>query len=128
IALTRLCSLPLLLTIGFTSSLPLAAALYPLRQGIMDMSQGIMQLFSMEEVDEQYRGLANSTYQATYQVAWAITSSIGGVIIVSIGYSPLFAGAGIFYLLTVLILWGRFGRKRPQEAPALSSAERKIYV
>lgn len=128
IALTRLCSLPLLLTIGFTSSLPLAAALYPLRQGIMDMSQGIMQLFSMEEVDEQYRGLANSTYQATYQVAWAITSSIGGVIIVSIGYSPLFVGAGVFYLLTVLILWGRFGRKRPQEAPALSSAERKIYV
>lgn len=130
IALTRLCSLPLLLIIGFTASLPLAAALYPLRQGIMDMSQGVMQLFSMEEVDEQHRGLANSTYQATYQIAWAITSSLGGLLIVSIGYSPLFAGAAFLYLLAILMLWGRFGSRKRKETSheLLPSKERQLSV
>ncbi len=114
ITLTRLLSLPILLAIGFTGSLPVAAVLYPLREGTMDMTQGILQVFSMEEVAESSRGLANSIYQATNQVAWAITSSLGGLIIVSFGYSPLFVGTGIFYLLSIALVWGRFGTHRPK--------------
>jgi len=113
IVLTRLCSLPVLLAIGFTSSLSLAAVLYPVREGVMDMSQGVLQVFSMEEVPEERRGLANSAYQAGYQVAWAITSSLAGLIIVSFGYSPLFVGAATCYLATIVLLWVRFrGSKR----------------
>ena len=114
ILLTRLSSLPLLLAIGFTGSLPLAAALYPLREGLMDMSAGILLVFSMEEVPERRRGIANSVYQATFQVAWAITSSLGGLIIVSIGYGPLFVGAALCYLATIVLLWGRFGRRKQE--------------
>jgi predicted MFS family arabinose efflux permease len=110
IMLTRLCSLPLLLAIGFTGSLPLAAALYPLREGLMDMSAGILLVFSMEEVPERHRGIANSVYQAAYQIAWAITSSIGGLIIVAVGYGPLFVVAAFCYLASIIVLWGRFGR------------------
>ena len=112
IALTRLYSLPLLLTIGFTGSLPLAAGLYPLREGLMDMSNGVLMVFSMEEVEERHRGLANSAYQASYQLAWAITSSVAGLIIVSSGYSPLFIGAALCYLATIALLWGRFGKRK----------------
>lgn len=112
ILLTRLSSLPLLLVIGFTGSLPLAAVLYPLRLGLMDMAAGVLQVFSMEEAPEQHRGLANSIYQATFQVAWAITSSIGGLIIVSTGYGPLFAGAACCYIVALFLLWGRFGRRK----------------
>ncbi len=109
IALTRLCSLPLLLAVGFAGSLPLAAGLYPLREGLMDMSNGVLMVFSMEEVEERHRGIANSAYQAAYQVAWAITSSLAGVIIVTTGYGPLFIGAALCYLATIALLWGRFG-------------------
>lgn len=112
IILTRLSSLPLLLTIGFTTSLPLAAALYPPRVGLMDMAAGILLVYSMEAVEERHRGIANSVYQATFQVAWAITSSLAGLVIVSLGYAPLFAGATLCYLATILLLWGRFGRRR----------------
>lgn len=115
IALTRLCSLPLMLTIGFARSLPLAASLYPLREGVMDMSQGILQVFSMEEVPERHRGLANSAYQATYQVAWAVTSSLGGLVIVHAGYGPLFVSTALCYLAGILLLWGRFSGKRGQK-------------
>jgi MFS family permease len=109
IALTRLSSLPILLAIGLTGSLPLAAALYPLREGLMDMSAGVLLVFSMEEVAERHRGIANSVYQAAYQMAWAITSSLGGLIIVAVGYHPLFVTAALCYLASVAILWGRFG-------------------
>ncbi|HEY0752675.1 MAG TPA: MFS transporter [Ktedonobacteraceae bacterium] len=112
ILLTRLSSLPLLLAIGFTSSLPLAAVFYPLREGLMDMSAGVLLVFSLEEVPERHRGISNSVYQAAFQIAWAISSSIGGLIIVSIGYGPLFGGATFCYLAALAVLWGRFSRTR----------------
>lgn len=112
IALTRLCSLPLLLAIGFTKSLPLAVGLYPLREGTMDMSQGVLQVFSMEVVPEQHQGLANSTYQAMAQIPWALTSSLGGLIIVRAGYSPLFIITAFCYLASIVLLWGRFGSRQ----------------
>jgi predicted MFS family arabinose efflux permease len=124
IVLTRLSSIPLLLAIGFTGSLPLAAALYPLREGLMDMSAGVLLVFSMEEVPGRHRGLANSIYQAAFQVCWAITSSIGGLIIVSAGYGPLFAGAALCYLASILLLWWRF--KHPSKA--VKEAAKKLAV
>ncbi|MGH2498416.1 MAG: MFS transporter [Ktedonobacteraceae bacterium] len=110
IAVTRLLSIPLLLLVGLTGILPLAALLYPLRQGVMDMSNGILQVYSMEAVSEKFRGLANSSYQAAYQVPWAITASVGGVIIVQVGYPPVFLLGALCYILAIAVLWGRFGR------------------
>jgi predicted MFS family arabinose efflux permease len=115
IAWTRLCSLPLLLAVGLTSSLRLAASLYPLREGLMDMSNGILLVFSMESVGEEYRGIANSAYQAAFQVAWALTSSLGGLVIVFAGYGPLFVGAACCYLTTIILLWGCSGQGKRQE-------------
>jgi len=112
ITLTRLASIPLLLTIGLTSILPLAAFFYLFRQGAMDMSAGILQVFSMESVTEKHRGLANSSYQAAFQVPWAIAAPIGGLIIVHSGYTPIFILGAFFYLLTIIILWARFGSRK----------------
>ena len=108
IALTRLCSIPLLLLVGLTGMLPLAALLYPVRQGVMDMCNGVLQVFSMEVVSEKYRGLANSSYQAAYQVPWAISASLGGVIIVQFGYAPVFLLGAACYVLAIVLLWWRF--------------------
>jgi predicted MFS family arabinose efflux permease len=107
---TRLLSLPLMLIIGLTSWLPLAAVLYPLRQGLMDMSAGILQVFSMEVVAERHRGMANSSYQAAYQAANALTTPIGGLIITRLGYTPVFILAAILYLAALTLMWERFGR------------------
>jgi predicted MFS family arabinose efflux permease len=114
ITITRLLSIPLLLTIGLTNSLPLAAILYLFRQGTMDMAVGIFQVFSMEAVSEQHRGLANSTYQATYQAAWAITTPLGGLIIAHFSYRPVFMLGALLYVLAIALLWGRFGRGKPE--------------
>jgi len=78
----------------------------------MDMSAGILQVFSMESVTEKHRGLANSSYQAAFQVPWAVAAPIGGLIIVNFGYTPIFLSGAFFYLLTIIILWGRFGSRK----------------
>ena len=109
IVLTQLASIPLLLTIGLTGILGLAALLYLFRQGLMDMSNGIFQVFSMEAVSRRHRGLANSSYQASFQVAWALTAPLGGLIIVHLGYLPVFVAAAVCYLLSIATLWTCFG-------------------
>jgi MFS family permease len=116
ITLTRLASIPLLLTIGLTSILPLAAFLYLFRQSTMDMSAGILQVFSMESVTEKHRGLANSSYQAGFQVPWAVAAPIGGLIIVHFGYTQVFLLGAFFYILTIIILRTRFGSREPTES------------
>ncbi len=113
ITLTRLANIPLLLIIGLTSILPLAAFMYLFRQGTMDMSAGILQVFSMESVTEKHRGLANSSYQAAFQVPWAVAAPIGGLIIVHSGYTLIFLLGAFFYILTIVILWARFGSRKP---------------
>jgi MFS family permease len=112
ITLTRLASIPLLLTVGLTGILPLAAFLYLFRQGSMDMSAGILQVYSMEAVSERYRGLANSSYQVSFQVPLAIATPIGGLIITYIGYPPIFLLGAFCYILAIITLWGRFGRRK----------------
>jgi MFS family permease len=107
---TRLLSLPLMLIIGLTGWLPLAAVLYPLREGLMDMSAGILQVFSMEVVAEQHRGMANSSYQAAYQAANGLATPIGGLIITRLGYAPAFVVAAVLYLAAITLLWERFKR------------------
>jgi len=106
----RLLSLPIMLVIGLTNFLPLATVLYPMRQGLMDMSQGILQVFSMEAVQQQHRGLANSSYQAASQLASACGAPIGGLIIAHQGYPPVFICATILYALALAVIWLRFGR------------------
>ena len=125
---TRLISIPLMLTIGLTSFLPLAAILYLFRQGTMDMSQGILQVFSMEAVPEQRRGLANISYQASFQVAEAVTTPIGGLMIVHLGYSSVFLLAAVFYLPAIGILWGKFGRGREKRVDDEVVAPKTINI
>ena len=115
IVLPRLLSLPIMLMIGLTNFLPLAAALYPVRQGLMDMSQGILQLFSMEVVPQQHRGLANSSYQAAFQIASACGAPVGGLVIANQGYVPVFICAAILYSLALAVVWLRFGRSDDRE-------------
>lgn len=115
IALTQLISVPLMLIVGLASWLPIAAVLYPLRQGAMDMTNGISQVYAMEAVPKEHRGLANSSYQTARQVAVALSTPLGGLIIAHIGFAPVFIIAAIFYVLAISLFWGRFRHRQDDE-------------
>src|SRR6266849_4300850 len=97
---------------GRNACAALCRILYLLRQGTMDMSAGILQVFSMESVSKKYRGLANSSYQVAFQVPSALSAPLGGLIIVHLGYSPIFLLGAFCYSLTIIILWSKFGWRR----------------
>ena len=108
IAATQLLGVALLLIIGFSGSLPLAAAVYPFRQGAADMSMGIFQVFAMEAAPQERRGLANSLYQSSIQVSRGLTTPLGGLLIARSGYTPVFITTATLYVLAVFILWSAF--------------------
>lgn len=110
VVITRLASLPVLLVISLVIFLPLIAPLYLLRQGLMDMGNGVFQAFSMEVIPHKRRGVANSIYQAAFYIANALATPIGGFLIARSGYRPVFLIAIVLYTVSVLVLWGRFGR------------------
>jgi MFS family permease len=112
ILLPRLITLPILLCIGLFPLLPLAAALYPLRQGLTGIPNSVWQVFSMEVVSSEHRGLANSSYQSANKVAWAVAAPVGGFLISRMGYTPVFLVAAMSYLLALVLFWWRFGGKR----------------
>jgi predicted MFS family arabinose efflux permease len=114
----RLLAIPLMLVIGCVPYLPLAAGLYPLRQGLADMSQGILQFFSMERIALKHRGVANSSYQVAYQGMWAIGASLGGLVIQNVGYPAVFISAAVLYCLAYLPLWWRFRLDTKSERPS----------
>lgn len=118
---SRLLSLPLLLGLS-VMNLPLASVLYPARQGLMDMSMGIWQIFSMDVVKAERRGLANSSYQAVWQGAQVLAFPLGGILIKQGGYASVFVLATICYGATVFLLWWRFGRQQVGERDGQSSA------
>ncbi len=105
IALTQLSSIPLLVTLGLIPLLPLASTLYLFRQGLMDMSMGVLQVYSMEAAPERYRGLANSSYQAAFYVPWALMAPLGGLLIAHFGYPAVFISGAICYILASATLY-----------------------
>ncbi|GAC1311240.1 MAG: MFS transporter [Ktedonobacteraceae bacterium] len=105
IVLTQLSSIPLLVSLGLIPLLPLASTLYLFRQGLMDMSMGVLQVYSMEAAPEQYRGLANSSYQAAFYVPWALMAPLGGLLIAHFGYPAVFISGAICYVLASATLY-----------------------
>jgi MFS family permease len=115
IIFTQLVSIPMLVTLGFVGFVPLVIVFYTLRYGSMNMADGLLDVFSMEAVPDRQRGLANSSYQAVFQVASAISTPLGGVMIVALGYMPIFLSGAVCYLLGVILLWSWFGHRRTRQ-------------
>jgi MFS family permease len=130
LTVTRLFSLPIQLLIGLTSFIPLAAFLYPLRQALMDMSVGLLQVYSMESVPPQRRGFANSSYQAAFQGVQALTTPLGGWIIARSGFAPVFVGAAVLYLLAIVLLWLSLSSRplTPQKTPGGEAEPHLVHV
>ena len=114
IVFPRLLMIPILLAMGFFPLLLLAAILYPLRQGLTGIPNSILQVFSMEVVPPERRGLANSSYESANKIAWAVATPVGGFIISGLGYTLVFLITTALYTLALALIWWRFGGKHLQ--------------
>jgi len=112
---THIPSSLLLLTVPFAPTFPVAAALFLLREGLVEMDVPTRQSYVMALVRPEERTTASGVTQLVRTGAWAVAPAFAGALMQSVSMAtPLVAGAGL-KILYDLLLWKEFRAVRPPE-------------
>ncbi|HHJ98437.1 MAG TPA: MFS transporter [Actinobacteria bacterium] len=98
IVVTELASLPFLLAIPFTQSLPVAASLFWFRGMLMNMSWPIYNQLSMAGLPPSDKPLVAGWMRFGWSVAWLAGSAIGGRLMEQSYTTPYFYTAALYAL------------------------------
>ncbi|HEX5041509.1 MAG TPA: MFS transporter [Candidatus Polarisedimenticolaceae bacterium] len=112
---THLPSSLLLATAAYAPSFPVAAVLFLLREGLVEMDVPTRQSYVVAVVEPHERTFASGVTQVVRLAAWAVAPAFAGWLLqhVSLG-APLLAGAGL-KIVYDLALWTAFRHVRPPE-------------
>jgi MFS family permease len=92
--------LPFLGILAFTGNPWVAAVAFWGRNVGINMINPIFGAFAMEMVPARLRATLSGINNMAWNTTWAVSSAIGGVLILSQGYRPAFLIAALFYALT----------------------------
>jgi MFS family permease len=114
---THIPSSVLLVTVAFAPTFPVAASLFLLREGLVEMDVPTRQSYVLAVVRPEERTLASGVTALTRMGAWAIAPSFAGLLMVGGSLAaPLWIGAGM-KIAYDLLLWRAFRhRPAPEEA------------
>lgn len=115
---THIPSSLLLATVPFMPTFPIAAALFLLREGLVEMDVPTRQSYVMAIVRPEERAFASGVTHLVRLSGWAVAPGIAGLLMSGGSLAlPLFVGAGL-KILYDLALWRSFRRLRPPEERA----------
>jgi predicted MFS family arabinose efflux permease len=95
IVLCRAVSVPVLLALGLSPRVDVAAGLYVVRTLFTNMTWPIDNAFTMELVRPDFRSTLAGLRSASWNVAWAVASGLAGVMIVEIGFVSIFVAGAV---------------------------------
>jgi MFS family permease len=105
----------LLVTVAFAPSFPIAAALFLLREGLVEMDVPTRQSYVMAVVRPQERTFASGLTHVVRMAAWAVAPAFAGLFMKRVSLlAPLLVGAGMKVAYDIL-LYLSFRRIRPPE-------------
>lgn len=105
----------LLVTVGYAPSFPVAAILFLLREGLVEMDVPTRQSYVMAMVRPEERTFASGVTNLVRMGAWAVAPSFAGLFMSGVSLAtPLFAGAGLKIAYDGL-LYAAFRHQRPPE-------------
>jgi len=106
------------MTVAIAPSFPVAAILYLLREGLVEMDVPTRQSYVMAVVKPAERTFASGVTHLVRLGGWAAGPAFAGVLmqVVAVG-SPLLVGAGM-KIAYDLLLWRAFRHVRPPEERA----------
>ncbi len=114
---THIPSSLLLMTVGFVPSFPIAAALFLLREGLVEMDVPTRQSYVMAMVKEEERSIASGVTHLVRLGAWAVAPSFAGMMMQGIASAmPLYAGGGMKILYDILLYKNFKKLKAPEES------------
>jgi hypothetical protein len=106
----------LLITVPFAPTFPIAAALFLLREGLVEMDVPTRQSYVMAVVKPEERTVASTLTALVRLGAWAVAPSFAGLFMRGNSMAaPLFIGAGMKLSYDVLLYRAFKGRKAPEE-------------
>jgi MFS family permease len=112
---THIPSSLLLLTVPFAPTFPIAAALFLLREGLVEMDVPTRQSYVMAVVRPEERTFASGVTQLVRTAAWAVAPAFAGVMMQGVSMAtPLVAGAAT-KIAYDLLLWSAFRKLKPPE-------------
>ncbi len=115
---THIPSSLLLLTVPFAPTFPIAAVLFLLREGLVEMDVPTRQSYVMAVVAPSERTFAAGVTQLVRTGAWAVAPAFAGAMMEGVSMAtPLIAGAATKILYDVL-LWMAFRKLKPPEERA----------
>jgi hypothetical protein len=115
---THIPSSLLLVTVPFAPSFPVAAALFLLREGLVEMDVPTRQSYVMAVVRPAERTFASGLTHLVRLGAWAVAPAFAGLFMRGVSLAtPLYVGAGMKVAYD-LLLWLSFRRLRPPEERA----------
>jgi MFS family permease len=108
----------LLATVPFMPTFPIAAALFLLREGLVEMDVPTRQSYVMAVVRPEERAFASGITHLVRLGGWAVAPGIAGLLMTGGSLAvPLFVGAGM-KIVYDLALWRAFRGLRPPEERA----------
>jgi predicted MFS family arabinose efflux permease len=105
----------LLVSVAFAPSFPVAALLFLLREGLVEMDVPTRQSYVMALVEPTERARASGVTNLVRMAAWPVSSLLGGLLMARTSLAaPLVIGAAMKLVYDVL-LYRAFRRVRPPE-------------
>jgi MFS family permease len=105
----------LLVTVGFAPSFPVAALLFLLREGLVEMDVPTRQSYVMAVVRPEERTVASGVTNLVRMGAWAVAPTFAGLFMQGASLAaPLFVGAGMKIAYDALLYYS-FRHLRPPE-------------
>ena len=112
---THIPSTLLLVTVAYAPTFPIAAALFLLREGLVEMDVPTRQSYVMAMVRPEERTLASGVTHLVRLGAWAVAPSFAGLFMTGVSLAtPLFLGAGLKVTYD-LLLYNAFVHLKPPE-------------
>jgi MFS family permease len=120
---SELLSLPFLVTLGFESRLGIAVGAFWLRATLMQASTPLLQTFIMEALPPGLRARATSIMNLVWNVGWALSATLAGLIIQRFGYAVPFYMTALLYAVAASTFYLAFrGTPELPAEPRLSEA------
>ncbi len=111
VVVTQLLSIPFFLILAFTDHLYVAILAFMFRGALMNMAWPMFNNFAMEMVPEQYQAGTNSILSLAWNVAWMVSTSLGGLIIERSGFTSVMLITMSLYVASAFSAWWLFKRQ-----------------
>jgi predicted MFS family arabinose efflux permease len=122
---SELLSLPFLVTLGAEKRLGVAVASFWARATLMQASSPLQNAFVMETLPPRLRARATSINNTVWNMGWAVSASVSGLLIERFGYAVPYYVTAALYGIAATTFYLSFRNLRESRAAPLLSEESK---